>query len=247
MHRLTRIRFTSGLSGEGYREQDSDGRLEALFDAVGEQFASIPNSTWEHVRDCGAFKPNDHARFWDLVVRDVALARQLAPGRDAEPFRASEGGGFCDGHRVMRRTGYGVAPGRAAVGKKPKRVELPDDGTVLLRDLAAARLADERAFTYDVSVDGGRTWLACWDAEYPTVLTASGDFRIYHVSEARDANAHDAGDPAPWYFEPMLWREGGVFSEGHRTAREALAAAERWEAANPEVIVERKARARGER
>ncbi|HLZ70487.1 MAG TPA: hypothetical protein VKV26_11360 [Dehalococcoidia bacterium] len=58
--------------------------------------------------------------------------------------------------------------------------------------------------------------------------TQSGQFRIYHSSEAGSPRAHDDTTGA-WYYEPVDWGEGDVFSPGYVTEAAALAAAERWE------------------
>jgi hypothetical protein len=58
--------------------------------------------------------------------------------------------------------------------------------------------------------------------------THSGRFRVYHKNEAQEPEAHR--DPAgDWYFEPVTWSSGDVYSEGYPTQDAALKAAAAWE------------------
>ena len=60
-----------------------------------------------------------------------------------------------------------------------------------------------------------------------TRYTRDGMFRVYHKGGAGYPEAHEGG---PWFYEPVDWAEGEVYSPGYATAEEALEAAGEWEA-----------------
>lgn len=67
--KLTKIKFTAGLTGEGYQETDSKGRLIHLYDNEGDQIDTgnghFPNAEFEAIG-----KPvviNDPDDFWNAI------------------------------------------------------------------------------------------------------------------------------------------------------------------------------------
>ncbi len=59
--------------------------------------------------------------------------------------------------------------------------------------------------------------------------TKSGEFTVYHVSEAGDPAAH-ATPGGGWFYQPTGEGSGDVYSDGYPTEAAALAAAEEEEA-----------------
>lgn len=235
-HRLERVRFkrigAAEASGEGYQRLSHDGLLLALYDATGED---LPTPTppapplaagveAEVLRACGPVCPYDEDSFWRALSRDLALARQLEPGRDARPLPLRAGG-------LAFTEGYPVAPDGRSVGEQEVLVDVPTEGA-LVRDVRPARLGGTDAYAYDISVDGGASWVAVWDPFQPLVATASGALTLCHLP--RGENPRQAFGPGGlWFFEPAGWRGTAFYSAAYPSAGDALAAAEAFEAGRP--------------
>lgn len=59
--------------------------------------------------------------------------------------------------------------------------------------------------------------------------TRSGRYVIYHRDHVAEAGGHPPVG-APWFFRPLGWDSPAAYSPGHDSDREALRAAETWEA-----------------
>lgn len=64
--------------------------------------------------------------------------------------------------------------------------------------------------------------------------TESEEFVVYHRDNAGSPDVHEGG---PWFFEPVEWGAGEVYSGGYTTAVQALRAAEAWESSGGESIL----------
>lgn len=62
------------------------------------------------------------------------------------------------------------------------------------------------------------------------LYTKSGNFVVFHSTNACQPDVFNKDEGEGWYFEPVDYESNDIFSPRYDTPEEALAAAENWEA-----------------
>ncbi len=211
MNKINRVRFTSGLSGEGYQDLDDCGLLLAVYAENGEEIHPVPEHTCEIVREVGEYDPernDDHGVRWSLMERDWAVARQGVPNRDLIEGKMLPGGCL----RGYRIEGGSVSSSTEGFLVRP---------TTKIRDVRGPfRWSGLAVWCFEASPDG-ETWYAISQPVFYGLVTSSGACLI----------SQDLWQVESWHFEPKDF-PGSLkpFAKGYATAAEAFRAAEAWEA-----------------